>query len=38
LDGLQRRMAEVGGEFRAGVEGGRWVVTAQWQQKEVHPA
>jgi signal transduction histidine kinase len=31
LDGMDRRMADVGGDFHAGVEGSRWVVTASWR-------
>jgi signal transduction histidine kinase len=34
LDGLQRRMTEVGCAFRAGAEGGRWVVSAAWQRAD----
>lgn len=30
LESMQRRMKEVGGSVRAGAEGGRWVVTADW--------
>ncbi|GAB3912014.1 hypothetical protein GCM10011575_38140 [Microlunatus endophyticus] len=30
LESMQRRMKDVGGGLRAGAEGGRWVVTADW--------
>lgn len=30
LESMQRRMTEVGGSVRAGAEGGRWIVTADW--------
>ena len=30
LENMQRRMTEVGGSVRAGAEGGRWIVTADW--------
>lgn len=33
LVGMQRRMAEIGGTIRAGADGNRWVLTADWEQK-----
>lgn len=33
LQGMRRRMEDVGGTLRAEADGNRWIVTADWEQK-----